>query len=500
MARRVLTGLFGHETNTFSQLPTTLAEFEGYLLAYGDDIPAAVEGSVIEPAGVELAADDHGWDLVRSVVAWTTPSGRVAADAWDTCVGHVLRVAAEAGPLDGVLFSLHGAMATVEHDDAEGEFLERLRAVIGPDIPVAITLDLHANVTDRMAQHANIICAYRTYPHIDQIDTARRAAAVLERAMAGDARPVSHLARRDMLGGLDSGRTTTDNPMTELLARAERIETENPAVHHISVQAGFCPADLDQAGPTVVVCGDGADPSFQAIAEDFMDHAWETRHFDSNEYLDVDEAMRRLHGRIPPSGSDQVLGPVVVADASDNPGSGAYGDSTFLLAGMIEAGLENAAFATICDPAAAAELVAAGEGARISVELGGKIDPAYGPPLDVTGVVVKITDGSYLALGPRWGGTTQHLGPTAVLRVGGIDIIVASKRLQCTELETFTHAGIDPRQKAIVAVKSIHHFRAAYAPIAAQIMIVDSGALATKDFSKLPYQNLRRPIFPLDLP
>ncbi len=492
-APRVLTGLFGHETNTFSQLPTTLAHFEGYLLAFGDDIPATVEGSVIEPAGVEEAATELGWELVRSVVAWTTPSGRVARDAWDTCAGHALKTAAEAGHLDGVLFSMHGAMAAVDHDDAEGEFLEQLRGVIGPDVPVAITLDLHANVTDRMARHADIICAYRTYPHIDQVATAKRAAGILDRAMKGEVRPVSHIARRDLLGGLDSGRTTVDNPMTELLSRAEKLETEDDDVLLISVQAGFCPADLDEAGPTVVVCGDGRDARFQAIAETYMDHAWETRHYDSNEYLDVAEAMQRL-GQL----SDGE-GPVVIADGSDNPGSGAYGDSTFLLDGMIKAGLENAAFGTICDPDAAAQLVAAGEGATTTVRLGGKVDPTYGPPIDITGEVVTVTDGSYLALGPRWGGTIQHLGPTAVLRIGGVDVIVASKRVQCTELETFTHAGIDPREKDVVAVKSIHHFRAAYAPIARHVLIVDSGALATKDFGKLPYKNLRRPIFPLDL-
>ena len=494
MAHRVLTGLFGHETNTFSQLPTTLSHFESYLLAHGDDIPAAVEGSVIEPAGVEQAAERYGWELVRSVVAWTTPSGRVTRDAWDACLGNILETAAGAGPLDGALISLHGAMATEDFDDAEGELLEQLRAVVGPDIPIAITLDLHANVTARMAEHANIISAYRTYPHIDQIGAAERAAAVLERAMAGEIKPVSHIARRPQLIGLDSGRTTTDNPMTELLARAETLEQQDPDVFLVSIQAGFPPADMTETGPSVVVCGDGQNDRFQQIAESYMDFAWETRHFDSNEYLSVAQAMDRVPGLLAEKG-----GPIVIADSSDNPGSGAYGDSTNLLAGMIEAGLKNAAFATICDAAAAAQLVAAGKGATVSVSLGGKVDPTYGPPLDLTGEVVTVTDGSYLALGPRWGGTVQHLGPTAVYRVGGVDIIVASQRLQVTELETLTHAGIEPRDKDVVAVKSIHHFRAAYAPIAADILIVDSGALATKDWHKLPYKNLRRPIFPLDL-
>ena len=496
MAPRVLTGLFGHETNTFSQLATGLSDFENYLLAYGDNIPEAVDGSVIEPAGVEQVAVEYGWELIRTVVAWATPSGRVARDAWDTCLGHIIATAEAAikhAPLDGVLFSMHGAMATIDYNDAEGEFLERLGTIIGPNVPVAITLDLHANVTARMAKHADIICAYRTYPHIDQIGTVKRAAGILNRAMAGEVKPNSYIARRKLLSGLDSGRTTVSNPMTELLARAEKLERKNDGVLLISVQAGFCPADLEEAGPSVVVCGDGSDVRFQEIAEEFMDYAWESRHFDSNEYLSVDEAMAKL------AGITNANGPVVIADASDNPGSGAYGDSTFLLNGMIRAGLDDAAFGSICDPTAAGHLIAAGEGKIVTIRLGGKIDPAYGAPIEVTGQVTTITDGSYLALGPRWGGTVQHLGPTAVLRIGGIDVIVASNRLQCTELETFTHVGIDPRTRRVIAVKSIHHFRAAYEPIASEILIIDSGALATKDLTVLPYKNLRRPIYPLDL-
>ena len=496
MAPRVLTGLFGHETNTFSQLTTGLSDFENYLLAFGDNIPEAVGGSVIEPAGVEQVAVEYDWELIRTVVAWATPSGRVTRQAWDVCLGQVIETAKTAikhAPLDGVLFSMHGAMATIEYNDAEGAFLENLRAIIGPNVPVAITLDLHANVTARMAKHADIICAYRTYPHIDQIGTVKRAAGILSRAMAGEVKPNSYIARRNLLGGLDSGRTTVSNPMTELLTRAEKLERENNEVLAISVHAGFCPADLKESGPSVVVCGDGSDVKFQDIAEKYMDYAWETRHFESNEYLSVDEAMAKL------AVITNANGPVVIADASDNPGSGAYGDSTFLLSGMIRAGLDDAAFGSICDPFAAGQLIAAGEGGIVTISLGGKVDPAYGAPIEVTGEVISITDGSYLALGPRWGGTVQHLGPTAVLRIGGIDVIVASNRLQCTELETFTHAGIDPRTRRVIAVKSIHHFRAAYEPIASEILIVDSGALATKDLTVLPYKNLRRPIYPLDL-
>lgn len=493
MTFRVLTGLFGHESNAFSKLPTTLENFENYLLAFGDDVPAAIEGAQIEPTGVEQAAEKYDWELVRSIVAWATPSGPVARDAWDRGRAAILE-AAQSGNIDGVLLNLHGAMATVDHADAEGELLSGLRKIIGPDVPVAITLDLHANVTDLMTEHADIICAYRTYPHIDQVATSLRAAAILDRAMKGEVRPTVVTVRRDTIDGLDDGRTTTENPMTELLRRAEKLENQNDGVLLVSIHAGFTPANLYEAGPTVSVTGDGDDPRFKTIADEYMDYAWETRHFDSNTYLSVTETIDEINRLLPITD-----GPIIVADFSDNPGSGAYGDSTFLLEGLLKADIQNACFGTICDPEAAATLIETGEGNTATVMLGGKADPTFGPPIEVTGTVTTITDGSYLALGPRWRGVTHHLGPTAVLTIGGMEVIVASNRLQLTEIEAFTQAGIDPKERRVVVVKSMQHFRAAFEPIAAAVVICDAGALASKDIAKLPFTELRRPIYPLDL-
>ncbi len=496
MSFRVLTALFGHESNAFSAMPTTHANFKDYLFALGDDIPAAIRGARIEPAGVEEAAAKFDWNLVRTVAAWATPSGPVADDAWQVASQAILNAARDQGPFDGALICLHGAMATVHDPDGEGVLLEALRKILGPDVPIAITLDLHANVTTRMADNADIVCAYRTYPHIDQVATAWRAANILQRTMAGEIKPTAAIARRAMLTGLDDGRTTTDNPMTTLLARAEKIEQDDAAVLEISVHAGFSPANLDEAGPSVVVTTDNNAEQAQSLAESFMDYAWDTREFDSNRYLTAEqtiEAVRQLR-----ADSAAPAGPIVIADYSDNPGSGAYGDSTFLLSALIAAGIDKACVGTIYDPQAASELIAAGEGAQATVSLGGKIDPTFGPPITLTGTVVRITDGTYVAQGPRWKGVTHRLGPTAVFAVDGVEIIVVSNRVQLTELEAFTHAGIDPAQRAVVVVKSMQHFRAAFAPIARETLICDAGALSSKDLSRLPYTRLRRPIFPLD--
>jgi len=491
----VLTGQFAHETNTFSKLPTGIDNFRDACCLFGDEISRGIAGTRIELVGVEEAAREYGWRLTHSVAAWATPSGKVTRDAWDLVTGRLLEAVDDAARIDGILLALHGAMVTEDHDDAEGALLAAIRERVGPKVPIAITLDLHANVTDRMAEHADIITAFRTYPHVDQVQTARRAAAVLERAMGGQVAPRTVVARRPMLKGLNDGRTQSE-PMLGMLARAESLEATDDGVLVVSLHAGFALADTEQTGVSVSVTGDGGDPRYGDIAEQFMEQAWETRHLDSNVYLDVPSAIAETRALLERADAE---GPIVVADFSDNPGAGAYGDSTLLLRGLIESGIDGVAFAALPDPEAATALAAAGEGAEVTISLGGKIDPLFGPPLKLTGTVRRVTDGSYVAQGPRWKGVTQHLGPTAVFRVAGVDVVVCTHRVQCTELETFSHAGIHPRTCRVVGVKSMHHFRAAYEPIARAILVVDAGALASTDYSRLPYRKLRRPIFPLDL-
>lgn len=495
----VLTGFISHETATFSRRPTTLDHFRNALLAFGDDIEAKTALTNLEPAGFLTAAKRHDWQLIHTVAATATPSGPVTRDAWALCAGKILEAAETAGhKINGVLLGLHGAMATEDDFDAEGLLLSQLREILGPDTPIAATLDLHANVTDRMVENTDILCAYRTYPHVDQIPTVLRAAGLLDRTMKGDINPVTIVARRTMISGLDHGRTTSENPMTHLLAQADVLEDQQENLLTISLCAGFRLTDLAQAGPSVTITSDGENISHAVMADHFMDYAWEHRHFDSNTYLSVEACMTELKTLL--SGKPQQMdGPIIIADHADNPGSGAYGDSTFLLKGLLDANVSNGAFGTLYDPEAVEHLVAAGEGAEVSLFLGGKTDPVFGPPLFVSGRIEKITDGRYLATGPYAKGTWQNLGPSVVLRVGGIDIIIASNCLQVTELETFSHAGIDPISKDIVALKSMQHFRAAFEPIASRVLIVDCGALASEDISNLPYKNLRRPIYPLDL-
>jgi len=298
-----------------------------------------------------------------------------------------------------------------------------------------------------------------------------------------------------MLDGADHGRTTSPGPMTEVLASADAL-CEEPGVLAISINGGFPWADVRDAGPSAVVTGDGEDPRYGRIAASLIGEIWDKRHRTTVETVGVDEAMKALSG----AGAADGGGPVVLADFADNPGGGGNGDSTRLLAAMIGAGIGNAAFATIFDPQAARLCAEAGTGTSVNLTLGGKVDSRHGEPLAVAGRIETLTDGTFTFDGPMMQGLRCAMGPTAVLRVGGIDIVVTSTRHQVYDRQFFLHAGIDPAARAVLAVKSAHHFRAAFQPIAAGVIAVDDGGgLTSRDHRARPYEHVRRPVYPLDL-
>ncbi|MBV8334316.1 MAG: M81 family metallopeptidase, partial [Alphaproteobacteria bacterium] len=353
------------------------------------------------------------------------------------------------------------------------------------------TLDLHANVTQRMADNASALIAYRTYPHIDQYERAWQGADLLERAMQGEVRPSTVIARRPMLYGLDHGRTQR-GPMAELIARGETLEQNGEALV-VSICAGFSRANIRDVGPSVTVTVDGNNPQGQKIAAEFMDYAWETRDFTTVRLLSVAEAVALARR------GKQGEKPLVVADYTDNPGGGGYGDATAFLRGLVEAGVDSVAFHAICDPEAVQEGMRAGIGAKITLAIGGKIDPAMGgPPLALFGEVGCLTNGKFIAYGPMGGGVERNYGPSMLFRVGGIDIIVITNNGQATDLAQFTSLGVDPTRYRTVAVKSMQHFRAAFEPIAREIVLVDTGALCSEIYTPELFTRVRRPIWPLD--
>jgi microcystin degradation protein MlrC len=475
-----------HETNTFSRVPTDMAMIRRRDFHLENEMPAAFRGTRSAIGAAFEAADKYGWTLVHPVSANPNPSGTVTDDAFETVTGMILDAVNAKRPIDGALLHLHGAMVSDSHEDAEGEFLARLRQRVGPNVPVVVTLDLHANVTQKMAENANALIAYRTYPHIDYYERAWQGAELLERAMRGEIRPKTVIARRPMLYGLDHGRTQR-GPMAELIARGEALEQSGEALV-VSICAGFSRANIRDVGPSVTVTVDGSPARAQTIAEEFMDYAWQTRDFTTVKLLSLAEAVALARRGVP---GDK---PLVVADYTDNPGGGGYGDATAFLKGLVEARIDNVAFHAICDPEGVQQGMRAGVGAKTTLALGGKTDPAMGgPPLALYGEVVCLTTGRFIAYGPMGGGVERNYGPSMVFRVGGIDVIVITNNGQATDLTQFTSLGVDPTRYRTVAVKSMQHFRAAFEPIAREVVLVDTGALCSEIYTPELFTRVRRP-------
>ncbi len=491
MSFRVLTAEISHETNTFSIRPTSLADFKKRYYLLAEDAVRERGDANTDLAGFLDVARENRWVVTHAVSTSAPPGGLVTPGTFMALAAPVIALAV-AQPFDGILLSLHGAMVIEGAEDGEGTFLARLREVIGPDVPIAITLDPHANVSQEMADLANIIVSYKTYPHVDMRECAILAGEILHRTMSGEIAPRTLRVHRPMLEEVNGGRTDT-GPMIERNRRA-LAHQQHPDAFAVSINAGFGNADIADVGPTVLVTYQGDPEPHETLANELADDIWGRRFEVLNDYLSVEAAAARC------AAHNGANGPIIVADYADNPGGGAYGDATSLLDALITADVGNACFGPLVDPEAVGFLETRPVGRTVTLALGGKTDPARGGgPLTVTGMLKLFSYGDYTGSGPIIGGLHRSWGPTAVLDVAGIEVLIVSNGTQMLDLEQFRAFGIDPAKKAIVAVKSMQHFRAAFAPIAAHIIVCDSGALCTPDLARLPYRKVPRPIFPIDL-
>jgi microcystin degradation protein MlrC len=514
---RVLTAEWCHETNTFSVFPTTMKNFhDEYYYDTPEEILKERKGTKSPIGATYEAAEKYNWVLETTLCASANPAGTIIKDTFELMADKILSHCAK-GKFDGILLHLHGAMVAEGYQDAEGELLQRMRNIVGNDIPIMVTLDLHGNITSLMTEKSTLLLAVRTYPHIDFYESACRAADLLQQTMEGKIKPFTVIAKRPMLMGLDGGKTThPDAPMTKLLLRIEEMEDKKEILLG-SVCAGFTAADIYDIGPSVTITVDllnkkqtlfpttvndltGFQNYAMKIANDCMDFVWETRSFKSENYHSLESAMNYctdfLQNKYP-----TVQKPLVIADITDNPGSGHYGDTTGVLKAMIDSNISDVVFYAIFDPMAVQEGIALGIGQTGEITLGGKSDPTMGGgPLKVKGRLVTISDGCYPTYGPMgFGGCWRNAGPSILFRVGNnIDVILITNNCQLMDLAQITSVGCDPIYKKIIAVKSKQHFRACLTPVASEIIAVDGGGLGSAILSFGEYKNVRRPIWPLD--
>ena len=490
MTRRVLLAEIMHETNTFNRIATVKADFETRYWHEGTQAASELAGTNTEIAGFIEAAQTCDWSLKIPLAASASPSGPMASDDWDRVKQLILDPLQAGEAFDAVALVLHGSMVTETTLDAEGDLLRELRTLAGAHTLIAVTLDMHANVSPAMIEAADMMMAYRTYPHVDQRERALHMARLMDEVLRGGSRPKLVMARMPMMDAANHGQTADGQPMPDLLRLAETMEDRDGIVC-ASIQIGFPWSDVPDIGPNVVVTATDEQQG-RAVATELMQAVWQSRHDTQLEFATPAEALALAkHGQA----GDK---PLVLADFADNPAGGAYGDSPNLLRAMIGEGLQGAAFATISDPASVELAAKAGVGAKVQLLLGGKGAPDLTPPLEVEAEVINLTDGEFICAGPMWQGVTFSMGATAVIRIGGIEVVVSSVPTAVMDLNVFRSVGINPREMTTIGLKSRNHFKAAYGPIARETLLVDAGGIASMRLQELTFRNIPRPIWPLE--
>lgn len=476
-----------HETNTFSSVPTVMESFERSGLRRGAAISQSLRQSETSFAGFFDGADWHGFLLVPILAVWATPSGMVDGDALTSLLNEIVTGLGSSRP-DGVLLALHGAMVSEVDDDGDGWILEHIRDAVGPNVPIVATLDLHANISQRMVDAADLLIGYDTYPHIDQRQRAAEATDLLVQILRGDLKPSSHLLKPPMMP-TSQNMTTDREPMHSIIAHAQDIESR-PGVVNVTVAGGFPLADTADTGFSVLVTTNGQPDLAAALAQELGSYAWEKRLGFLGGVTPWDEAALAIrHAQ---------TGPTVLVDIADNPWTGGPGDSVELIRFLREHKIRQAAVASVTDPIAVRACVHAGPGSTVTLNLGGHTDRLHGDPIEVEAYVKLLSDGRYRNLGPMHAGVDVLLGPSAVVVIDGIEVLVTTYAETPIDLNVFRAHGIEPTDRNVIALKGKGHFRAAFEPIASQVILVEGPGITGSDLTRLSFKKVRRPIWPLD--
>jgi microcystin degradation protein MlrC len=409
-------------------------------------------------------------------------------------VGRIV-AAADAG-CDAMLLDLHGAMVTRSYEDGEGELLRRIREV-APEIPIGVALDMHANLYPAMVEHATVIAGFQTYPHIDMDATGLRAGRALFRLLAGEVNPTMSWGNAPMLPHV-MRQGTDDSPNKELQQRVAQMETEGALV--ASLFTGFPHADIHNAGLSVVVVTDDDPALAERWRDELLDQAWQDRQAFVYQAEPLQQSVARAASLA--SSLADGKGPVLLLDHYDNTASGGTMDTTEVLAEILRQGLDDVAVFGFYDPAAVALMQVAGVGNQVTVSLGARQPMAaleiQSKPLQLTGTVKLISDGRFPATVAMSRGLTMNMGTTAVLRVGGVEIVVISRHIEPFDPGCLRSVGIEPTARRFLMLKSRIHYRVGFTPLVAAVVECAGVGVCTSDYSQVRFENVRRPIFPLD--
>jgi microcystin degradation protein MlrC len=488
MTLRVVVAMMEHETNTFSPVLTPLERFGSPDVPLGKEVYRRFKGTGTGIGAFLDVADAEGMEIVTPIAGNAAPSGYVEAGAYKTMCDAICD--AIAAGCDVCFLDLHGAMVAETTDDGEGTLLKRIRE-LAPELPIAVSLDLHANITDEIVENCSVLVGYKTYPHIDMYEAGEHAARIMVRALRGELKPVMTWGRSPILAQtLRMGHD--DHPMGPMLELARGEEANGLLA--ASVFGGFPLADIRHAGLSVVTLADGDRAEAEAACERLLSAAWKKK----ADWVFHSEPLTETISRV----KEMAEGPIILLDHADNSASGGTQDTTAVLKEVIDQGLEDVAMFGICDPQAVCEMETAGVGNDITLDLGGKTDMPEigmnGESLRLTGRVRAITDGDFIITVPMGRGTMMSMGKSAVLDIGSVQIVVCSRHTEPYDLGCFRSVGIEPTVKRYLILKSRIHYRAGFRAIAKHGVACNGVGVTSSDNSLFTFKNVRRPIYPLD--
>ncbi|MCH8529226.1 MAG: M81 family metallopeptidase [Saccharospirillum sp.] len=478
---RVFTASVATETNTFSPIFTDLRSFTDTFYARpGEhpDTPTLCSAPII--ACREILRP-QGWEVIEGTATWAEPGGLIAKATWETLRDTLLQELQEAMPVQAVVLGLHGAMVAQGYHDCEGDLLRRMRDMVGPDVIIAAELDPHSHLTPARCEAADLLVAFKEFPHTDFMERARDLVHLTQSAVEQRIKPVISSFDCRMIEVLPTSR----EPMKGFIRQLHELEKTDDKVLSISVIHGFMAGDVPELGTRIVVITDNAPEHGEALARRLGLELFDFRGRTRPPFLSVQQALDQAES------SQQA--PVVLADVWDNPGGGVAGDGTLILHAIMARGIESVACGLLWDPMAVQLCFAAGEGAQIPLRFGGKSDAKAGAPIDAMVNVKSLVRNAQ----QQFGESLVPMGDCAWIHWQGIDLVLSSNRCQSFDPTLFTTMGLDPTARQYLLIKSTNHFYDGFEPIAGTIIYVDAGAPYPSNPKSNGYQHLERPIWPI---
>lgn len=509
-----------HETNTFSEVPATYEQFEKAILVRGQEIVEEYADAEYTITGYLQAAEELGFEAVPLMYAQTGPIGTITKDAYDRITDEMFGMLRDQGPWDAVLICNHGAAVSEEFPDMDAAFTQSVREIVGPDMPVGLTLDMHSNISKETVANTDVCVVWRTCPHLDPKLRGRKTADLIYRMVKGEINPVQYIEMVPMLVNIVK-QFTGQEPMLGLVDDCVAAN-ERPGILDTSIAEGYPYADVVEMGMSWIAIADGDAEAAKETAKGMAGRAWEKRVDLNMPVPAIEDALKMAVDRyvgpkpegvenfVPEDGTALAeaapsehshLGPIVLMDAGDNIGGGSSADSTHILKVAREMGIQGY-LQTLYDPESVQACVAAGIGAEISLEVGGKTDDMHGKPIAVVGTVKAIDDGPYEETRPTHGGFRFYDDGLRARfdTVDGMTILLTSRRSGNTAREQMYSIGIKPEEYRVVIAKGVSSPRPAYQPIAAEIIIANSPGVTSADLSTFTFENRRVPLYPFEEP